>query len=501
MPKFPGYHLVPASLWVNLHPSKQELLRKAGGFPVNDSFMRIWERPDTRALELLLLMGGYGSSKTTDRIAELVLSSMTQPYFRCYFGRAVFETAKKELHSNIVTVIKDMGFEHLFDFSEKPNGTKEISCIATGNRFRPFGCDDTDTLKGIDNPTHIFIDELDQVEFEAFGMLLTRLRSKKGNKCFVGCFNTCDVFEDHWLRTTLLNKDNPIKDIRGDEIKLNIIEHFSTYKDNHFIDVEEYMQSMSIQAKGNPIKLEAIVNGAWGSNTTGQPFYKNFEHHSHVGKTAYNPSLALHVSFDENVNPYLPVGIFQCSGTNVYMIDEIAAVNPKNTLRWVCGEIIRRYGPLGVDHKAGLYIYGDATSQKDDVKVEKGKNMFTLVKEYLEPFKPKLRTSKANPNVAMRGNFMNEVFWSRYGGLNIVIGQQCNHMIADLVNTAEAPDGSKDKTKEQVNGVRGVQRWGHFTDLLDYFICEAYMTIYLRYQRGGKPSKWVEGSRKPHNVI
>lgn len=502
MQRFEGYHIVPASKWVRLSGEKQKLLRDAGGFPVNDHFITLWERPVTSKMELLLLYGGYGSSKTTDRIQELVLLAISEPYFRCFYGRQVFDLAKRELHSNIVTVIQDMGLEHLFTYSTSPNGNKEISCNLNGNKFKPFGCDDTDSLKGLDNPTHIFVDELDQIEYKNFGMLLTRLRTKKGKKCFVGCFNTCDVFEDHWIRTILLNKDEPLKDPKGNVINLNIIEHFSVYTDNYFIDHDEYLQAMSIQAGNDPERLEAIVSGSWGAKTTGQPFYKDFNAKLHVAYVEYNPRLALHVSFDENVNPYLPCSIWQFDGKNAYCIDEIAAENPKNKIAWVCSEIYRRYGPGGKNHEGGFFIYGDATSRKEDTKVERGKDFFVFAKEYLEYFKPRLRVGKSNPNAFARGNFINAVFGSNYDGHCITISSVCKHVIADLLHTAENPDGNgKQKPKETVDGVRGVQRWGHFSDSLDYVLCEVWMSVYLRFKNGGKPSKWVEIKRTAHNYF
>lgn len=500
--KYPGYHIVPASTWVKLTYQQQEALRGAGGFPVNDHFIQVWNRPATQKKQLLILYGTYGSSKTTDRIQELILECISDPYFKCYYGRQVFELAKKELHSSIISTLKDMRLAHLFSFSEAANGSKEITCVANGNKFKPFGCDDHESIKGWDNPTHIFIDEMNQIEFKSFGMLQSRLRKMGAKKCFVGCFNNCDVFEEHWIRTELLNKENPLKDDKGVPIQTNIIEHFSLYIHNYFLDHEDYRHSLIQQAGGDPTRVDAILNGQWGVSATGQPFYKMFNRSLHVAHCEYKPGLALHISWDENLNPYLPVGIFQMDGKNLYMIDEIAAKNPHNTLRWVCNEIYKRYGPMGKDHQAAMYVYGDATSRKDDVKQEKGRDFYALIREYLEYFKPKMRVDKMNPNVAMRGNFINAVFGVNYGGIFVTISPTCTHTIADFVNTSESPDGNgKDKTKTTVDGVRGVQRWGHFTDLFDYIMCHAFVREYSLFQTGGKRMEWKVGKRSPHNYF
>lgn len=499
-----GYHLTPASVWVTLTPEKETLLRSCGGFPVNDAFIKIWERPVTNRREIVLPYGTYGSSKTHDRILEHLLLSMTEPYFKCFYGRATFDLAKSEFHSSIVSIIKREGWADLFEFSEKPNGSKEISCKATGNKFKPFGCDDEDSIgKGWDDATHVMVDELNQIElYKQFGMLQSRPRKKGVPKAFTGMFNNCDVMPDHWIPAILLNKEVELLDDKGVAIERNIVEHFSLYTDNYFIDHDEYKAQLLEQAGRDEVRRHAVLTGAWGTKSSNNPFYKNFDQSMHIGHCEYNPKLALHVSFDENVNPYLPVGIFQLDGLAIYMIDEIAAKNPYNKLRWVCTEIYKRYGPGGMDHKAGLYIYGDATSRKDDVKYERGKDFFVLAKEYLAHFKPKLRTSKANPNVAMRGNFMNDILGMGYGGLTILISRICSNMIADLANTAESPDGNgKDKTKKTVDGVPGVQRWGHFTDLLDYLVCEAHMRLYQQFQGKGSVKSYVFEKRQPKNYF
>ena len=504
MPKFEehGYHLIPASEWVLYPEEVQDKLRDMGGYPVNDSFVPIWTRPETNKLEFLILYGSYGSSKTTDRIQELILECLTSKYFKCYYGRNVFDLAKRELHSSIVSSIKRMGFEPLFDFSEKSNGSKDIRCKLNSNIFKPFGCDDESSIKGWDDATHILVDELDQIDYSVFVMLFTRLRKKDAKKCFIGCFNNCDVKEDHWLPSIFLNRDLDVLDSKGNKVEKRITEHFSLFTDNYFIDQEDYRNSLTEAYKHDPERMHAVLTGQWGSKANVNPFYKNFRQHAHVGDVVYDPHKALHISFDENSNPYLPFGIFQMDGLNLVCIDEIAAKNPHNTLRWVCGEIIRRYGKNGLDHQGAVIIYGDATSIKQDVKMEKGKDVFTMVREYLDVFKPKLRVNRSNPSVVHRQNFINDIFGQNIYGIDIKIGRQCKHMITDLVNTSESPDGNgKDKSKVTVDGIRGVQKFGHFSDLLEYFICEALSKYYHMHKSGGKKHRWYLPKRTSHCQI
>jgi hypothetical protein len=217
-----------------------------------------------------------------------------------------------------------------------------------------------------------------------------------------------------------------------------------------------------------------------------------FSSDKHMAWVDYDPNLDLWISFDENRNPYFPCIFAQVAGNELRIIDEIAARNPYNTLEWMCDEIIRRYWVEdsergSVHHTGKVYICGDATSKKEDVKLEQGANFYTLVAKYLNCFKPELRNRDSNPNNKMRQNFVNAVLGLEYSYIKVRVHPKCTHMKEDFQNVKENPNkkvGGKDKHTETVNGVKGVQRYGHFGDAFDYLICEARSDAYNSYQNG-----------------
>ena len=227
-----------------------------------------------------------------------------------------------------------------------------------------------------------------------------------------------------------------------------------------------------------------FVEGNWDIQLkTGGEFYKCFEIDKHVKHTKYNPLLPLHISWDDNVNPYLPCGIFQIEGKEIRMIDEIAGVTPNNTVKSVCNEIIRKYQ----GHESGMFVYGDATANKADTKLEHGFNFYRLILDYLVEFKPRNRVTQSNPSVVMRGNFINTIFEKNFGGINVVIGENCKTAISDFIGLKEDADGTKLKemTTDTKTKVR-YQKYGHFSDLFDYICCTAFVTDFENYQRGKK---------------
>ena len=252
----------------------------------------------------------------------------------------------------------------------------------------------------------------------------------------------------------------------------------------------DYLESLKMLPT---YQYEVFVNGNWDIQLkTGGEYWKCFDLDNHVKSCAYNPDLPLHISFDENVNPYLPCGLFQVEGMNVFMVDEIAMRTPVNTISDICKEIIRKYQ----SHNSGMYIYGDATSKKQDTKLEKGYNFFRLVIEALSQFDPQLRVPQSNPSVVMRANFINSIFEKNIYGIYIQFDNNCVLTISDLTNAKEAADGTINKEMETNPETKvRYQKIGHFSDLFSYFICECFKNNYVTYQRGGAGSSPLFGFR------
>lgn len=260
--------------------------------------------------------------------------------------------------------------------------------------------------------------------------------------------------------------------------------------DNPYIP-PEYLESLKFLPR---FQYEVFVEGNWNIQLkTGGEFYKCFELDKHVGVCTYDPALPIHISWDDNVNPYLPCGIFQIVNEmddngkevvaqHIHMIDEIAGVTPDNTVKAVCRELERRFP----GHAAGLFVYGDATAEKEDTKMEKGFSFYRLIRDALAIYKPGMRVQKSNPSVVMRGNWINTVLEKNNGKIHVTIDRKCKNTINDFILLKEAADGTKLKEMETDPKTKvRYQKVGHFTDLFDYFICTAFMSEFVAYQKGG----------------
>jgi hypothetical protein len=255
----------------------------------------------------------------------------------------------------------------------------------------------------------------------------------------------------------------------------------SNYIDNQKESMHSGLQDMLIY--GNPF------------SKAGGEFYKCFSRDLHVKPAIYNPKLALHVTFDFNVNPYVTCLVWQIEGKKATQIDEICLASPTNRTIDACKEFKRRYPSHG---KTGLFIYGDPAGKHEDTRTEKGHNDFTIIKSELSTYAPTLRVDQAAPSVTMRGNFINTVFEKNFDGVQLTIGDKCKNTISDYVYGKEASDGTKlkEKDKDKSTGVT-YEKFHHCSDANDYFICRAFAAEFLKYQRGGQLPKVTTGSNAP----
>ena len=270
----------------------------------------------------------------------------------------------------------------------------------------------------------------------------------------------------------------------------------SKITDNPYVTADEkYMESL----KDMPTyQYQVFVEGDWNIQLKiGGEYLKCFELDKHVRKASllqYDPTLPLHISWDDNVNPYLPCGIFQIhikvvkEGRNdvnyfeVWMIDEIAGKTPGNTVKSVCNEIIRKYP----NHNAGMFVYGDATANKEDTKLEKGFDFYRLILDNLAAYKPQSKVISHNPAVVMRANWMNTIFEKEFGRTRILISDLCKNAITDFVKLKEDENGGKAKVVIQDPDTKvRYQQYGHFTDLLEYFMVSRFALQFSNYQSGG----------------
>lgn len=449
-------------------------------------------------IRLVLVYGGKSSAKTisiTQLLAkELIVKQASSIAFRK--ESAIIPTTLKK---SFTLSINNMFLHPAIETQDR----KYINKIGAGEIVMK-GLDDPEKAKGVESYKYIYLDELnhfDHPEFEQFNL---SLRGIKGQKIFAS-WNPVD--ENSWVKNDLVDTyqwedcdrfgklpcDSSFIQISSDG-KAILIK--TTYEDNYWIvgspdgsygykDENLISEYKALRTKNNN-SWKVNVLGEWGKTTYGGEFLKCYNSEEHAGEFKYDSNQAIWLSFDENVVPYFPCGIFQV-GTDLKsprLIHAIAAKTPNNKVSWVCREIERKLTEWG--HKERLYVTGDATSQKDDVKLEAGDDMFRLIITSLQRFRPQRMVSKSNPSVRMSADFFNSLLEGNVEKMSFGVDQSCRVAITDFENTKEDKNGKVDKTtvRDPVTQIT-YQPYGHFVDLTRYFLVTAFPNEYASYQRGG----------------
>lgn len=458
---------------------------------VNEHFIPLLENKD----RYVIMYGGRGSSKSNFEAKKLIYRCLTEPYFRHILIRKTYATIKDSSYQTIKDIVYELGLQDLFEFKLQP---LEIHCI-NGNRFFARGCDDTTKLKSIKDPTGAWYEEDIPTE-EDFITITTSIRTQKATylqETFTINPETEGNYQENWFwkRFFEANKHeksfNNITTLKIDDntsVELTYTVHHSDYTHNKWIPNEFIAFLMSLK-QTNPYYYGVYCLGNWGNKVFGGLFYKSFNIGRNTLNWNYDSSLPLHISFDFNVNPYMSCSVWQISGNSAYLIDEIAMKSPNNRTKDTCREFNRRY----YSHEGGLFVYGDPSGRAESTKTEAGFNEYTIIQNELERFKPTLRVAMSHPPVKTRGDFINSCFDGTYDGVSIYIYENSVYMKNDLLFGKEASDGTKFKEMfKDSNGV-SCQKYHHFSDGLDYFICEAFNEDFIKYQKGDVSNNWSFG--------
>lgn len=451
------------------------------------------------SIRTVLIYGGKSSAKTVS-ISQIITKE-------CYVKAASSIAFRKE-SAIIPTTLKksfNLAIDSMYLYPVFDKQDRRYLCRNAGGTTSEIvlrGLDDPEKAKGIESYKYVYLDELnhfDQAEYEQFNL---SLRGIEGQKIF-GSWNPID--ENSWVKINLVDQYEWLETdwklpCENSFVRISscgkVVLIKTTYEDNYWItgspdgtygyrDENLIAEYQALRTRNNN-SYKVNVLGEWGKTVFGGEFLKCWRSEHHTGSYPYDKYHAVYLYFDENVNPYFPCGIFQVGKDqkSPRMIHCIAARNPNNKITWMCAEIRRKLIEWG--HTGRVYIGGDATSQKDDVKLEDGHDMFRLIMNELKQFNPSRQTPKSNPSVIMSADFFNSILDNGVPGMTFGADKSCRVAILDYENTKEDKNGKVDKSlvRDPVTKV-SYQPYGHFVDLTRYFICNTFYDEYLTYQRGG----------------
>ena len=147
------------------------------------------------------------------------------------------------------------------------------------------------------------------------------------------------------------------------------------------------------------------------------------------------------------------------------------------------------------NHNAGLFVYGDSTSQKKSVFLERDQNFYSIIMQYLQKFNPQKRVLPSNNSVVISGLYMNNIFRNMNNKIKIEIDYNCKELINDLENCKTGVDGNKDKSiyNDKARNMK-YQKYGHLSDSLTYLVIQANIQDYHNFKNGNLLSYKIGGA-------
>lgn len=225
----------------------------------------------------------------------------------------------------------------------------------------------------------------------------------------------------------------------------------------------------------SPYDYNRFIKGVWGAEKKVGAFLKEFDPNKHLTAKGIDIRKPVHLSFDENVLPYITCAIWQIDleTKELIQVHELPLKPPDNSAKKAGIKVCEYLTDIGFSEM--IFIHGDATSKK---KSTLGDTFYNQITDELQNFKVKRKLLRRNESVSITGLFVNEHLLEKYGW-KILINEDCGIAISDYTDSLEDQNGGmkKQRITDSVTGL-SFEKNGHFTDVLRYFIVSVFFNEY-----------------------
>lgn len=455
-------------------------------------------------IRYIYIEGGSSASKTAEICNAILIDQLIRKYSTAVFRRfhvhikdSVYNSFK--LAANRLSLSEN----NILTFQQDVIKNNKVDKII---RFK--GLDDEENIKGIEDYDIVYNNEWSQFTEEQWSQQRKRLRGRPNQK-FICDWNPIsaqlwqyknwldiDQWEDLPLniaqsptKYSALNPDFSFKRINktGNAVWFKV-----TYRDNYwitghpsgkggFVDTET-LRDFEWDRLHKPNMYRIYANGERGIIRTGGEFWKQFVETKHVKPVKLQDG-TIHISLDENVNPYVTVAIWQIIGKDIRQVDELPCKSPDNNAPKAAQRLAAWLHRN--NYKDVVYIYGDPSASKRSTIDANSSSFYDKFIEVLrkEGFTVTNRVARSAPEVALSAAFINEIYESNLHGFSITISDKCKVSIDDYIAVKEDKDGKmlKPKVKDTATGVT-YEPIGHFSDSKRYFLTTILAAEFNQYK-------------------
>ena len=407
----------------------------------------------------------------------LLYKALTKPNQRILCCRKFYADTKDSIYNVFILILKQW---NIYDKC-KTNDTERRITFPNGSFIFCRGLDDIEKLKSL-VVSDIFVEEATQCTLADYQQLVLRLRGTQAvdGKIYL-LFNP--VSKTNWVYERFFEKT-----YEGERIELI----HSTYKNNKFLSEKDIRQIENYkEIDYNYYKIYAC--GEFGNLNTDGLFYNDFNVDRNCADNKYNPNLPLHISFDDNITPYISLIISQIyKEGDKYIVKVIKnyAMFGKNLYT-----VLNQFKIDFINHQAGIFLYGDSSSNKRSTLLEENQNFYSIILQELAMFHPEKRVISSNQTVMISRMFMNRIFRKNDPKIEVIIDYSCKELINDLENLKVTPDGGKDKTiyNDKSRGMK-YEKHGHQSDALSYLVIQAFYKDFTNFKLGASKDFKIGGA-------
>lgn len=365
-------------------------------------------------IDIELIWGGRDSGKSRNIAQDLTTQCLGADYFRCILIKNTFRSIKDAQWQTIKDICSDWDISEVFGFTQSP---LEITCKESENKFITRGCDNVENLKSITNPSHVWIEEANQLTFEEFITIVTTLRSNNGKVKIYLSFNpeTAGNYKDFWIFKYFLKDqyEKGVYDFTGTleipipnqdtPIKYRYRSTHSTYHKNPYCTPER-QAFLEYLKQTEPYYYKVYCLGMWGNRQVKNPFLIAIDPAKHFTlNPVYDSQKQLYISLDFNIDPFAFTFGHRwrdSTGLHHHIFDEATIYH--GSIPKAIEYINDMYGPSLPMCK----ITGDASGNRRSIENRDNAGLFTQLQtglrvrpqQIIVPSNPTHKTSRADCN-------------------------------------------------------------------------------------------------------
>ncbi len=370
------------------------------------------EIPHNYKLDVAVYQGGYGSGKTFSGSLLGILLCHKFPGIRGLVGAQTYTLVRDTTLQTYFEHLDNMGFYDGHDYVWSASLQKLTFKNGSEILFRHF--DEPNKLKSL-NLGFVEIEEMSDIPYDTFLMLLSRMRQK---------------VKKNWVnfKYRIFGHTNP-EMCRGWIYKTFVVKPPPNYRlitapttENIYLP-QGYCEELKKLYDEQYYKIFVLAQNAEYNNGL---VIKDFTDEN-VKEINYQPEFDLHISCDFNVDPMAWV-LAHKTEDKVFYFDEIVLEN--TTTAKACEEFCRRYP----NHKGKIIINGDASGDNRSCTSEY--TNYVIIKKTLLKYgyDVEIKIKPYNPPIKNRIMAFNAKVRSADGEICLYVDKKCEKLLYNIYN-------------------------------------------------------------------